>query len=63
MSPEFITGIVVSRGQAHLPRISLPPEDWLELCPFSRFPQGLPEDLDPTRLVGSGPGTSAQGGR
>ena len=58
----ILTGIFASRGQANLPRISLPPEGWLELAPFSRFPQGLPEDLDPARLVGSGPGDSGPPG-
>ncbi len=49
----ILTGILGSRGQANLPTIELPPTNWLELVPFSRFPQGFPEGLDPEQLVGT----------
>ncbi len=47
-----LTGSISTAAQSRLPIEKLPPQSWHELRKFARFPQGLPEQLDRSRLKG-----------
>lgn len=46
----LIGGPLAVGGESHAPERKHPPLSWLELAPFARFPQGLPQGIELTTL-------------
>lgn len=53
-----VLGVPAAVGFARTSQLHVKPSDWETLRPFARFPQGIPEGLDPATL-GSGSGSNS----
>jgi hypothetical protein len=46
----IITGSLATAGQSHAAQMKFPVDGWDELSHYARFPQGVPEGVDVSRL-------------
>lgn len=56
----IIGGTLATAGESRAPQRNSPPLAWVDLAPFARFPQGVPDGIEVTALQAKAPARAAR---